>query len=318
MSIRTALPPEFLTRLNSIVAPQHLSAVHTSLQQNTAPTTLRINTLLTDINSGYQHLIDANLTPSKITWHPPALQIPTNQREQLLQHPLYEAGHYYIQNLASMLPPLILDPQPGEQVLDLTAAPGSKTSQIACLMQNQGRIAAVEKVKKRFFKLQHNLQQQGVTCADLYCKDGTTIWRHCQHMFDRVLLDAPCSSESRFNIHDPKTFEFWGPQKIKSMARKQWALLCSAIQCVKPGGTLVYSTCTYAPEENELQIAKLLKKMGDQIELVAIDLPISNYQPGLTEWNGKSLPSSLKHTVRIIPDGVMSGFFIACVRPDKY
>ena len=141
----------------------------------------------------------------------------------------------YVQNLASMIPPLVLDAQPGERILDLGAAPGSKTLQLACLMRNTGEIAAVEIVKRRFYKLRANLEAQGATNVRPFLRDGATVWRHRPEHFDRVLLDAPCSTEGRFRTDDPATYAYWSPRKIKEMARKQRRLLHAFSRAMRAG-----------------------------------------------------------------------------------
>jgi 16S rRNA (cytosine1407-C5)-methyltransferase len=110
-----------------------------------------------------------------------------------------------------MLAPLALAPRPGETVLDLAAAPGGKTLQLAALMQNSGRLSAVEAVKGRFFRLRANLERGGVTNARTFLMDGRAVGRKCPEMFDRVLLDAPCSSEARFSRLDPRSWAHWSP-----------------------------------------------------------------------------------------------------------
>jgi len=308
------LPTRFIERLQQIVPAAQFSDILATFKQPPL-VGFRINTLKADhtVLSEFSHI---NLTP--ISWYKDAFLIDADKKSQLTNSEAYTNGKIYLQNLASMLPVLILDPKPGEEILDLAAAPGSKTTQIASLMQNCGRIAAVEKAKNRYFKLNNNLIQQGVTIADTYHKDGRLIWRHCKDRFDRVLLDAPCSSEARFNLNEPDSFAFWNEKKIQEMARNQWALLHSAWLSLKPGGILVYSTCSFAPEENEANIARLLKKYADKVEINFINLPLNNIQLGLTEWQGKKYPEIISRCIRILPDGVMSGFFICCLKKMPY
>lgn len=307
------LPAEFLERLKIIVPPDFLTKVINSFSNDKA-TTFRINTLKISIEDAVAQLQHMNFHLQPIAWNTVALIIPNSERTRLLESVLYHEGKIYLQGLSSMIPPLLLMPQPGEEILDLTAAPGSKTCQIACLMNNQGRIAAVEKSKPRFFKLKNNIEQQGASCVQLYLKDGAMVWRHCLERFDRVLLDAPCSSEGRFATNHAETFQYWSPKKIADMAKKQWALIYSAFQCLKPGGRLVYSTCTFAPEENEAIIAKLIKKFKDAVIIEPIKLNINNIQIGLTEWEKQKFPSELKNAVRILPNELMDGFFVCSIR----
>ncbi len=307
------LQVEFLKRLKNIILAKHLASVLESFNA-IKPISLRTNTLKINTEDLVKKLDGIGITLKPIENFKDAFTIPAEQRDALTHSDPFLKGECYIQSLASMLVPMVLDPQSGEEILDLTAAPGSKTTQIACLMNNTGRIAAVEKVKSRFFKLKNNCERQGATRVDFYCKDGALVCRSCPNRFDRVLLDAPCSSEGRFNTNDPKSFQYWNEKKIRDMAHKQWKLLHSAFQSLKPGGILVYSTCTFSPEENEAQIAKLIKKFGDAVQIEPISLPIDNTQPGLTAWNNKPFPDALKNTIRILPNNLMDGFFIARLR----
>lgn len=310
------LPALFIQRLKLILPPEQLDGVMASFKTQKA-VSFRVNTLKSTITQAISELSEDGFSIDKLDWPNNAFTIPFAQREQLTHHRLHEAGHIYLQNASSMLPPIVLDPQPGEEVLDLTAAPGSKTTQLAALMNNTGRIAAVEKIKSRFFRLKDNLKLQGASCVDTYLKDGATVWRSCPERFDRVLLDAPCSSEARFSQDNPASFQFWSEQKIKDMSRKQWQLLYSAYQSLKPGGVMVYSTCSFAPEENELMVAKLLKKFKGAPKIADINLPITNVILGLTSWQEKDFPVQLQQCVRILPNAVFSGFFLVKIIKPK-
>lgn len=274
----------------------------------------RVNTLKVPIEEVLTQLSLMGIMPKCIPWFQSAFTIPSLQRKLLMGCELYSAGKIYLQNASSLLPVLILDPKPNDYILDLAAAPGSKTSQMACLMQNTGQIAAVEKSKSRFFKLIQNLKQQGVTCVRTFLKDGTIIGRLCPERFDKVLLDAPCSSEGRFEANNPKTYLYWSEKKINEMARKQRKLIISAFQALKPGGILVYSTCTFAPEENEAVIIFLMDKFQDRLTIEKIDLPFSNIQSGLSHWENQVYPSVLQNCIRVLPNEYMGGFFICKIR----
>ena len=222
------------------------------------------------------------------------------------------AGEVYIQNASSRFAVEVLGPQPGEEILDLAAAPGGKTIAIAAAMQNTGRLAAVEPVKNRFHRLRANLERCGVTISALYQRDGRGVGRAVPQRFDRVLIDAPCSSESHMRWEQPETYKHWSKQKVKECQRKQKSLLKSAYNALKPGGTLVYSTCSYAPEENELVVEHLLRRSDALVEDVHASL--EHTLPGLTSWNNKSLNPKLVNTLRILPAGPWDGFYIAKIR----
>ena len=192
------LPSEFIQRLKLIIPEDRWLEVIASFSQ-AKRCVFRVNTLVTTMDSLLNQLHHSDFQPSRVNWRNHAIDaiiVPCEQRQALLASKWYQQGLLYSQNLSSQLAPLILDPQPGEEVLDLCAAPGGKTLQMACMMCDRGRIAAVEKVKARFFKLKANLKSQQVTCVQTYLSDGAGVWRKTPERFERVLLDAPCSSES--------------------------------------------------------------------------------------------------------------------------
>ncbi|WP_137938306.1 RsmB/NOP family class I SAM-dependent RNA methyltransferase [Chitinivorax sp. B] len=304
-----ALPAIFVERLQHIIPTDKLAEVLASFSQP-AMTVFRVNTLKATPLDVCEELRVVGLNPMPIDWQPLAFQVPEEQRRPLTETAAFYEGRLYVQNLSSQLAPLILDPQPGETILDLAAAPGGKTSQMAAMMQNQGILSAVEPVRDRFFRLKANLQQQGVTIARTYMTDGRSVGAKCPEMFDRVLLDAPCSSEARFDANDADSVAHWSLQKVKEVSHKQKRLLSAAIHSLKPGGTLVYSTCSFAPEENERIVEAQLKSFGDAIAIQPIDLPIGNWQAGLPEWDGKVFHPDIQHCRRILPDAMMDGFFI--------
>jgi NOL1/NOP2/sun family putative RNA methylase len=307
------LPEIFIERLRAMLSEELFSSVLASFSLE-RPTIFRINTLKAKPQDVKNSIQNQSINIEALPQFGHVFMVPPEQRRALTETFEYKAGYIYIQSLASMLVPMVLAPESTDWVLDLAAAPGSKTLQIAEMMHNQGRISAVEPVKSRFFRLRQNLDHHGVTNTKFYMKDGRTVWRQCNEWFDRVLIDAPCSSESRFSIFDPKSLEYWSLQKIKEMQRKQKSLLQSAIRCAKPGGIIVYATCTFAPEENEAVVHEALQQFPGLLEIEQISLPIKNQMPGLEQWNGISYSEGLKHCVRILPDQLMPGFFICKLR----
>ncbi len=307
------LPDEFLGLLNEVLPPAHKNEALASFSRE-KPVFFRVNTLRTTAEQLLRELKSDNILPHPVPWLSGAYSLPVTEKRGLTETKAFQQGLFYIQNLSSMLAPWVLDPQPGETVLDLAAAPGGKSTQIAALMNNEGRLSVVEAVKPRFFKLKANLHQQGVEIARTFLMDGRAVGRKCPQMFDRILLDAPCSSEARFSRLDPDSWAHWSPRKVKEMARKQKGLIASAWTALKPGGVLLYCTCSLSPEENELILERLLCRVGDEAQLEEITLPIENTQPGLTRWRDKALHSDLCKAVRILPDDMMDGFFLALVR----
>ncbi len=309
------LPEQFVDRLRRIVPANRVESVLASFEAP-ARAAFRVCVLLAPEDEVIAALKDENVPVIQIKGLPGAFDVPASARAKLMASRPYADGKVYLQNASSQIPPLLLGVRPGERVLDLCAAPGSKTGQLAALMQNEGEIFAVEKVRDRFYKLKANVYAQGATNVVPWLGSGTTVPHREPETFDRVMLDAPCSTEGRFRSHEPETTRYWSPRKIKEMRSKQSKLLYAAVQSLKPGGRLVYSTCTFAPEENEGVITKALKTFGSRLEVVAADLPFTGplakrIVPGLTSWGDKDFNPQVSLTTRVLPDDRFEGFYVA-------
>jgi len=310
------LPEAFLERLRDIVPETALTDTLQSFA-SVKPLIIRVNSIQTTAQTVAAQLTSLSIPHTPISWKPDAFCIPYHYREQTLRSDMYQQGQIYSQNLSSQLAPLVLAPQAGEEVLDMCAAPGGKTLQIAGMLQRTGRIAAVEKIKSRFFKLKANLKSQHVDFVHTYLTDAVSLWRKTPERFDRILLDAPCSTESRFQCNNPDSFSHWQLRKIKETSRKQKKLLISALHCLKPGGTLVYCTCSFAPEENEAVIDYVYRRFTDVVSIRPIDLPFKNYQQGLTHWQGKVFCPEVSNTIRVLPNEKMDGFFLCKIVKER-
>ena len=228
-------------------------------------------------------------------------------------------GYYYIQELSSMLPVLAISPKKNETYLDLCASPGSKTTQAGALMKNSGTIIANEVSLGRMRILASNLERCGVTNTIITRKDGRDFCRKSTEKnikFDKILVDAPCSGEGTLRS-SPKTYLMWNPQTIKSLSKLQKQLLKNAFLCLKPGGEIVYSTCTHAPEENEEVVDSVLNEFKNEIELIPLELPLKT-RSGLTTWNEKIYDERVRLAKRVYPqDNNTEGFFVAKFRRVK-
>ena len=224
-------------------------------------------------------------------------------------------GYYYVQEIASMLSAIALNPKPHERILDLCAAPGSKTTQIAASMKNTGLLVANDISIGRIRILATNLERCGVSNVIATRKQGFDLCRKFSEkeiLFDKILLDAPCSGEGTLR-NSLATYEMWSINSVKNLSKIQKSLLASAINILKVGGELVYSTCTHSPEENEEVIDFILKKFSN-LEIEHISLPL-RCRTGLTKWNGEEYSKELKKACRIYPqDSNTEGFFIAKIR----
>ena len=312
-NLEAGLPAEFLSRVERLLPAARLDGWRRSLRSAPAAA-FRVNALKAAEEEAAAELRREGIAPRPLEWPPGAWAAPPDQRRALVDSAAAREGRVYVQNPSSMAPVLLLDPRPGEEVLDLAAAPGGKTAQIAGRMENRGRIAAVESVKGRFHRLRRNLERCGVTIARTYLADGRGVGRKVPERFDRALLDAPCTSEGRFRAGDPASFRYWGPKKIRDMARKQKQLAISAVLSLRPGGVLVYCTCTLAPEENEAVVDGLLERFGEALEVEALDLPEPFAAPALPEWEGRPFQPAVERCARLAPDETREGFFVARLR----
>ena len=206
-----------------------------------------------------------------------------------------------MQSLSSMIPPLVLSPKPYERILDVASAPGSKTTQIACLMENKGEIVANELDKLRFERLKYNVEAQGASIVKLENGRGEALGKKYIEEFDKVLLDTPCSGEGRFSSLDPRSYRSWSKKEVLRLSKLQKKLISSACVALKHGGILVYSTCTINEYENEDIVSFAINELGLKLEDINID--IKDSIKGITEETEKC--------IRILPSKDMEGFFVA-------
>ncbi|MDD3297062.1 MAG: RsmB/NOP family class I SAM-dependent RNA methyltransferase [Candidatus Omnitrophica bacterium] len=304
------LPQEFLHKLKKIY-PHDCSRIATTFLTKRS-TTFRINYAKTDLNSLRKALQNQRVKFKELSFPQGAFILKGSLRD-LQKTEVYQQGQIFVQGLSSMLPVLALSPENGENILDLCAAPGAKTTQIFSLAP-ESKILAIEKIRTRYYKLLANLKVQGADSVKVMLIDSIWVRKKFPEQFDKILADVPCSCEGRFLVSDPKTFKFWKQKKVKEMAHKQKKLLHSAFFALKEGGIMVYSTCTFSPEENEEIIDWFLNKFKDKAELMPLDIPSSFSRPALARWKEKKFSSDLRLTRRIIPNDLMGGFFIAKIR----
>jgi NOL1/NOP2/sun family putative RNA methylase len=263
--------------------------------------TARINTLKIDKPCLLERLDQEGVSYRTFHWYPLGIKLDLESPGKLLENLL---GYIHIQEELSMVPPLVLDPRPGEMILDLCASPGSKTCQISQMMENSGLIIANEPSLARVAPLRSNCERLGVMNVAITRYDG----RYFPHgPFDRILVDAPCSSEGR-ERKGPGVLARSSTKRSMDLQALQIDLLKNALRLAKPGGVVVYSTCTYAPEENELVVESVL----DRARLEEISIPGLDACPGITDWNGMQLTNDLRRSCRFYPHlNDTGGFFVA-------
>lgn len=221
----------------------------------------------------------------------------------------HQLGYLYIQDAASMLPPVVLNPRPEEFVLDLCAAPGSKTTQMAAMMENTGMLIANDVDVGRVKPLGLNLQRCGVANALIVGKANKKL---PEEYFDKVLVDAPCSGTGTIR-RSLKTLMMWSPNLVKKLNRVQRKLAQQGFDKVKPGGVLVYSTCTLEPEENEGVVSALLEHNPNaSVEEITLDITRS---PAIISFDGQEYNPQVAKCLRILPqDNDTEGFFVCKIR----
>jgi NOL1/NOP2/sun family putative RNA methylase len=310
---RSRLPGEFVDELYRAFPIHDADRILRGLTRR-RPVTLRANTLKSSIGEVLNELRRSGAQCQRVPWYPDALVIKNLRERDIEPLPLYSEGKVYLQSLSSMIPPLVLDPKPGDAVLDIAAAPGSKTTQMAALMNNEGRIVAAEIDRVRADRLVFNLERQGVRIAEVVVRDGVTVADDYPEHFDRVLVDAPCSGEGLFIVDDPSTYRPWSKKVCKHCIASQRRLLEAGARALKPGGRMVYSTCTLNPEENELLVDDFLLLQSGKFTTVPMQLDVPQWSPPLDQVKGRVLASELKHTRRVFPSQLMEGFYIALLR----
>lgn len=258
--------------------------------------TIRVNTIKTDKQEIIDKLKNAQIEFDEIEYNNNALIIRNKNEEDLRKLDVYENGEIYMQSLSSMLPPIVLEPKEKENILDMTAAPGGKTTQMSAMTDNKSYITACEKNKIRAERLKYNLQKQGAKMVNVMQEDARKLSDYFS--FDKILLDAPCSGSGTENVLNAKFTE----ELIERSVKTQEELLKKALKILKPGGEMVYSTCSILKQENEDLLKKFLKK--SKIEIMPINL--TDEIP--------MLPTTLKGTVCVCPTEIYEGFFVAKIK----
>lgn len=227
------------------------------------------------------------------------------------RHVLHEAGAYYIQEPSAMAAVEALAPEPGERILDLCAAPGGKSTQIAGRMQGRGLLVSNEVISERARILSQNVERMGISNCVVCSEKPERIASLFPSFFDRVLVDAPCSGEGMFRKEEAAGEE-WSPETVQMCAQRQLLILEEAAKTVKPGGVLVYSTCTFSPEENEGTVSAFLRAHEEyNIEETGLE---ECFSPGRADWILQPA-AGLEHTLRLWPHLIRGeGHYIARLR----
>ena len=270
--------------------------------QTKRKTTLRKNTIKNNIEEIKKELEKEKIEYETIKWSKEALIIKNADEKTIQEMEIYKNGKIYLQSLSSMLPPIILEPKEGTDILDMAAAPGGKTTQIAALTNNKAHITACEKNKIRAERLKYNVDKQGATCVFIMPKDSRFIDDFFS--FDQILLDAPCSGSGTLDYNDANVEKYFTEQLIERSSKTQKTLLSKAIKLLKPEHEMVYSTCSILDCENEDVVSSVIK--NGNIEIVPI-----NFE-GMEEL--PILPKKISGTLCVKPTELYEGFFVAKIK----
>ena len=263
-------------------------------------TTLRVNTLKTEKEKIKKVFEEKGIKYKEINWYNDALIIENVKEEEIRELEIYENGEIYLQSLSSMIPPIILNPKPEENILDMASAPGGKTTQMSALSNGKAFITACEKNKIRAERLKYNIEKQGTKRITIMTEDARKLDDFFS--FDKILLDAPCSGSGTINIKDEKIKNIFTDELIKRSTKVQEELLMKAIKLLKPEQEMGYSTCSILKQENEEIVKKVLNKTKSKI------VPIP-------ELDGiATLPVTIEGTMCVMPTELYEGFFVAKIK----
>ena len=289
------------------------------------PVTLRANTLKSSIGEVCTVLEASGFTYRRVPWYADALVLDDVRERDIWNLDIYRDGHVYLQSLSSMLPPLLMGPRPGTDVLDMCAAPGGKTAQIAALTGNAAHLTACEMSNPRADKLVHNLEKLGAANVNVMRTDARRLDEFFS--FDQILLDAPCTGTGTLRAGDERAEKRMTRQLLAKVAKSQRALLDRALTILKPDGTLVYSTCSILAEENDEQVRGALKRHRDcEVVPILFEKPSSDAQDGprpivldQATHGPCALPvlphsNALPGTLTIAPSRLFEGFYVAVIR----
>ena len=302
--IKSKMPLEFIEEIYKNFSPRIADKILIGMSEKRL-TTLRVNTIKFNMEDLLKILQEENIEYENVEWYNDALIIKNADEKKIQNLDIYTNGYIYLQSLSSMIPPIILNPKKREKVLDLTAAPGSKTTQMAAMMENDGYILANELDKIRCERLKYNVNMQGAEIVEVINMPGENVGEKYPNAFDKVLLDVPCSGEGRFLVSDEKTYKNWSTKQVQDLVEIQKQLFESAVKALKVGGEMVYSTCTLNLKENEEIVNYAIKNLN--VKVGEINIGLKDKAKGIS----KGYDSSLKNIIRVLPNKYQEGFFVA-------
>lgn len=297
--------PEFLyDTLKKQYDGQNMERILTGYMEE-RPVTLRANTLKTTREKVEKELEQMGIPCRQTAWYPDALILCGVREKAVQETEMYRNGEIYLQSLSSMIPPVFMNPGAGECILDMAAAPGGKTTQMAALSGGRAQITACERDRIRAERLRYNLEKQGAAGAYVMVEDARKL--DSFFSFDKILLDAPCSGSGTILLSENRPPVRFTGDFLKKCVKSQRQLLKKALELLKPGCEMMYSTCSVLKEENEEAVkAAVASGMAEMVPLSAESLP-----------GVPMLPVTMEGVLCICPDALYEGFFVAKLRKKK-
>lgn len=268
---------------------------------------IRVNTLKSTDDLGLQN---------PIAWAPHCYWF-EGDKSVLTHSEDFTKGLIYVQNAASFIPPIVMQPKASDRILDICAAPGGKASHIAAITANKAELWVNDNSRPRLNRMIEIFGTLGVKPHNTTLFAIDSLRHQLPHeYFDKIILDAPCSGEGMIDLDNPTALDHWSVAQVKRLQRIQKKAITTAWDLLRPGGILVYSTCTMAPEENEAVVDYLLRKQ-ETAQLIPIDLELPNRIPTIKGWNNKTYQNDLSKCLRLAPSPEIEAFFVALIRKPK-
>lgn len=283
----------FISKLNNKYPLDELESILNGLKVN-RKVSLRINNLKSNFEEIDKALKTANISFSKLDFYDNAIILDNDNESKIRELDIYNDGKIYLQSLSSMIPPLVLDAKANENILDMCAAPGGKTSEICALSNNTVMITACEKNKIRTERLKYNLDKLGCKKVNILNNDSRRLDNFLK--FDKILLDAPCSGSGTLNLNEENNN--FNEDLINRSVRFQTELLSKAFELINSGGTIIYSTCSIFDEENDGVVDIVFKKYNFDIEKININLDKAEFLDS-------------KYGLLIKPNEYYEGFYVS-------
>lgn len=302
MEKENGVPLFLIEKLNKQYGEEIANKILNGYSQNRV-VSLRVNTIKATSQEICNKLLRNNIEFEKVSFCDEALVIKNINEEKIKELDIYKNGSIYLQSLSSMLSPIILNPKENEDILDMTAAPGGKTTQIAALTNNKAHITACEMNNIRIEKLKYNVEKQGATSVSILKEDSRRL--NDYFAFDKILLDAPCSGSGTIELENEKTYNGFTEKLLEKTTQSQLTLLKKALKILKQGHEMVYSTCSILQEENEDIISKAIK--GAKVEVVPIEI----------QGDIPKLPCKIEGALCVAPTKYYEGFFVVKLKKIK-